>query len=357
MRTSSQLRSTPQHPAAPRRVLSKMNTNEAFASTYRSAIQPGTTCSTLSRMASSIRFPIAFCSLLLLTAAAALAQSRPPITGIAFMRVYTTDPAAAEKFYGPTMGFPETKLGDTLLFSVNHSQWIEVLTQPAPPTPTNRLAADAFTTTDAEALQRYLAAKGIQPAEPLKGGQFAVRDPEGNLVFFVQRNASTPTAAAAHASRALPSATSDRMIHVGFIVHDRAKEDAFWRDILGFRPYWYGTGHPGRTDYVSLQVPEGTDWLEYMLNPPATPELRSGGSSNHFSLGVDRMQTVLAGLQKNECQGKMCTAIQAGVDGKIQLNLFDPDQTRVEYMEFQPVMKPCCSEFTGKHPSEGDTAK
>jgi hypothetical protein len=47
----------------------------------------------------------------------------------------------------------------------------------------------------------------------------------------------------------------------------------------------------------------------------------------------------------------MCTGIQAGKDGKIQLNLFDPDQTRVEYMEFKPVMKPCCSDFTGPHPS------
>jgi hypothetical protein len=72
--------------------------------------------------------------------------------------------------------------------------------------------------------------------------------------------------------------------------------------------------------------------------------------SDHFSLGVDRMQTVLHDLQRNGCQEKMCTGIQAGKDGKIQLNLFDPDQTRVEYMEFTPAMEPCCSQFTGPHP-------
>ena len=39
-----------------------------------------------------------------------------------------------------------------------------------------------------------------------------------------------------------------------------------------------------------------------------------------------------------------------GRDGKWQLNLYDPDGTRVELMEFTPVEKPCCSEFTGEHP-------
>jgi hypothetical protein len=37
-----------------------------------------------------------------------------------------------------------------------------------------------------------------------------------------------------------------------------------------------------------------------------------------------------------------------GKDGKWQANLYDPDGTRVELMEFQPVMKPCCSPFTAE---------
>jgi hypothetical protein len=41
---------------------------------------------------------------------------------------------------------------------------------------------------------------------------------------------------------------------------------------------------------------------------------------------------------------------QIGRDGKWQLNLYDPDGTRVELMEFAPVEKPCCSEYTGPHP-------
>jgi hypothetical protein len=40
-----------------------------------------------------------------------------------------------------------------------------------------------------------------------------------------------------------------------------------------------------------------------------------------------------------------------GKDGKWQANLYDPDGTRVELMEFQPVAKPCCSDFTASSPT------
>ncbi|HEY4358703.1 MAG TPA: VOC family protein [Acidobacteriaceae bacterium] len=286
--------------------------------------------------------------------AAAQAPARPAITGIAFMRLYTTDSAAAQKFYGPTMGFERREVDGTWVYPVNHSQWIEVLPNTPPPTPNGRMAAIAFTTVDAAGLERYLNAKGVATTQPLHDGEFGVRDPEGNLVIFVQHNAKAGVVRMVAEAKPSPDATSRRIIHVGFIVHDPAKEDPFWREILGFRPYWHGTMHAGRTDWVSQQVPDGTDWLEYMLHINDPPSLHDSGMQDHFSLGVERMQTVLAALQRNGCEGKQCTAIQAGADGKIQLNLFDPDQTRVEYMEFTPAMKPCCSEFTGKHPGPND---
>ena len=37
-------------------------------------------------------------------------------------------------------------------------------------------------------------------------------------------------------------------------------------------------------------------------------------------------------------------------EGKWQPNLSDPDQRRIEFMEFAPKEKPCCPEFTGPHP-------
>ncbi|HLI75677.1 MAG TPA: VOC family protein [Acidobacteriaceae bacterium] len=301
-------------------------------------------------------------SLSLLTAAplAAGAQTRPAITGLAFFRDYTTQTAAAEKFYGPTMGFPEMKSPDgTLVFPVNKSQWVEVLTTPDPK-PNDRMAAVGFTVRDVHAMERYLNAKGYPTAEPMHDNEFAVKDPEGYLVYFVESPYPTATGdktlagipKMVAASQPLPSATSHRMIHAGFVVNDRSKEDVFWKQTLGFKPYWHGwQKDPAANgdDYVSMQVPDGTDWIEYMLNQH-NPDLRQTGVMNHFSLGTEHMQTVLAQLQKNECTEKACTSIQAGRDGKIQLNLYDPDLTRVEYMEFSNAMKPCCSDFTGTMP-------
>jgi hypothetical protein len=296
---------------------------------------------------------------LLLCGLHAAAQQRPAITGVAFMRVYTADPSAADKFYGPTMGYQRINADGMAIYPVNQLQWIEVIPH-AGPNPNAMMAAIGFTTRDVVALQRSLEAHGIHPEQPLHDGEFSVRDPEGNLVVFVQSSAvksrngaagSNDIAKLVAAAPLSTAAPSHRIIHVGFIVHDRAKEDAFWRQVLGFRPYWYGTMHPPNTDFASLQVPDGTDWIEYMMMPNQKPNQHDFGVSDHFSLGVEHMQTVLADLQRNGCEGKMCTAIQAGVDGKIQLNLFDPNQTRIEYMEFVPVMKPCCSPFTGRHPT------
>ncbi|HWW97609.1 MAG TPA: VOC family protein [Edaphobacter sp.] len=283
----------------------------------------------------------------------ALAQqpTRPAITGVAFARFYTTDPTAAQKFYASTLGLERKETDGMWLYPVNHSQWIEVLTTPAPPQPNVRMAAVAFTTDDAAKLERYLEAHNIKPEVPLKNGQFGVRDPEGNLVIFVQQNSEKLVARAL----ASPSATSTRIIHVGFIVTDRANEDAFWQQILGFRPYWHGgPKDDGVDNWVSLQVPDGTDWVEYMLNAGPNPSLHQAGVMDHFSLGVSHMSDAVAELARNHCEGPNCAKTQVGRDGKVQLNLYDPDQTRVEFMEFAPTQEPCCSPFTGKHPTPGD---
>jgi catechol 2,3-dioxygenase-like lactoylglutathione lyase family enzyme len=276
--------------------------------------------------------------------------TRPAITGIAFMRVYSTDAAAAQKFYGSTLGYHRIETGDMWVYPVNSSQWIEVLPHTQPPKPKCRMAAVGFTTRDAAALERYLNAHGVATVAPMHDGEFGVRDPEGNLVIFVQGGGHIGVGKLVATAAPSATATSHRVIHVGFIVRDRGKEDTFWRSLLGFRPYWYGGKDESQVDWVSQQVPNGTDWIEYMLNAAADPSLRETGVMDHFSLGVTRMQDVLAGLQANHCEGKSCTSIQAGRDGKVQLNLYDNDQTRVEYMEFKAAMKPCCSPFTGPPP-------
>jgi catechol 2,3-dioxygenase-like lactoylglutathione lyase family enzyme len=276
------------------------------------------------------------------------------------MAVYTSDPASAEKFYSVELGAakepdPEDPRGT--VYRLSDSQFIEV--QPLPPQHAiSRLDHVAFETADAEVLHSYLVAHSYGDIDAVKSGSdgskwFFTRDPEGNRVEFFQ--------SAGHPFHASATLVSPRIIHVGFLVKDRAAEDRFYRDLLGFRPYWYGAMHPGKLDWISQQVPDGHDWLEYMMTGPGSDsgpadkvDARQLGVMNHFSLGVPNMEKAVTALYASDALrfSPRHDGPQMGKDGKWQANLYDPDGTRVELMEFQPVIKPCCSDFTAESPAD-----
>jgi catechol 2,3-dioxygenase-like lactoylglutathione lyase family enzyme len=86
----------------------------------------------------------------------------------------------------------------------------------------------------------------------------------------------------------------------------------------------------------------------YMLNVPANAGKHTLGVMNHIALGVPDVRAAANQLEKAGV--KLTEQPKIGRDGKWQLNLYDPDDTRVELMEFTPVEKPCCAEYTGPHP-------
>jgi hypothetical protein len=104
----------------------------------------------------------------------------------------------------------------------------------------------------------------------------------------------------------------------------------------------------GETNWVAMQAPEGTDWIEYMLNVNHNANKRELGVMNHISLGVVSVKAAAEQLEKAGVT--LPEQPKIGRDGKWQLNLYDPDWTRVELMEFTPVEKPCCSQYRGAHP-------
>jgi len=297
----------------------------------------------------SLNFVLAV-SLLQMVAYAQSPASRPLILGIDHVSFYTTAPDGVKKLYGDVLGLasaPPVETGGTLRYMVGR-QWVGY--SPAPdPNATDRMDHVAFRTDNIVALRHYLVSKGVK-VPPVQGSpdhslNFFVTDPEGHRIEFVER--STP-----EASQPVASAVSHHMIHTGFLVYNREAEDHFYRDILGFRPYWHGGMKDDRTDWVSIQVPDGTDWLEYMLNQPPHPDLRLTGVMNHISLGVVDIKKAQAMLESHGWKAHGDEQAKLGKDGKWQLNLFDPDLIRIELMEFKPAEKPCCSEFTGPHPSE-----
>jgi catechol 2,3-dioxygenase-like lactoylglutathione lyase family enzyme len=305
------------------------------------------------------RSTLGFTCCLLVAAASMLGQqSRPAITGISHMSVYTSDPAATEHFYTFSLGAskgvdPQDPTG--VRYYLSPTQFIEVLPLPAEHG-LSRMARISYSTANAEALHAYLISHGIKDVAKVQTGSdgshwFETKDPEGNEIEFFQ-NGQLPSLPA----DAKPIGT--RIIHVGYLVHNKAAEDRFYKAVLGFRPYWYGAMQPDHIDWISQQVPDGHDWIEYMMvgdgstTPLSKVDKHELDVLNHFSIGVPNMEQAVTTLfRQDRFLSPRHDGPQMGKDGKWQANLYDPDGTRVELMEFQPVMKPCCSEFTADSPT------
>jgi catechol 2,3-dioxygenase-like lactoylglutathione lyase family enzyme len=312
---------------------------------------------------------------LALACSIALAQttpSRPPITGISHIAVYAADPAAAQHYYVDLIGCekgPDPENPQATRYYVNSTQFIEVLPLRDKSSP-NRLDHLAYKTADAEKLRLYLKAKGVEVPSKVEHSRdnefwFDVKDPEGNTVRFVEWTGKRPALAIgkttnpnlSHENLVVipksPQPVGTHIIHVGMLVHSREKEDAFYRAILDFKPYWYGGMQPDRIDWVSQQTPESHDWLEYMLSGGDMQNVsqKQLGVLNHLSIGVVSVPKAFDTLKAGNRLSSPNDHTQIGKDGKWQLNLFDPDGTRLEYMEFSNVQKPCCSDFTAPNPS------
>ena len=278
---------------------------------------------------------------------------RPQITGIDQVTIYVSDLKKSRRFYsdvlGLTAGCPQYSGSDTC-FPVRPSEQRIVL-KLAPrqiriDAHKSWLAEVTFATEDVLQLRKYLLRHGLQPGPIHKnsdGAQsFRVRDPEGNSVGFVHR----PPFKTGYAPS--PKQISSRMIHAGFVVKDLAAENYFYVDILGFRLYWRGGFKDDGTDWYELQIPDGPDWIEYMLNIPANADHKELGVQNHFSFGVKDVHTAAAELRSRGYE--TFDGPEVGRDGKDSLDAYDPDGTRVEIMELTPVQKPCCHPYTAEHP-------
>jgi catechol 2,3-dioxygenase-like lactoylglutathione lyase family enzyme len=279
---------------------------------------------------------------------------RPKIYGIAQVRILTTDTQKASAFYDgvlEALAKERTELRDCVMCEEVPSGGRRQIELDAiqGQVPRNLLSAVVLRTDDAPKLRDFLKKSRVEVGKLSKaatGTSFSVADPENHRLVFVQVDVVLATGMpGAYASSAL---AWPHIIHAGWVVKDREAMDKFYKDVLGFHVYWQGGMKEGETNWVDMQVPDGTDWIEYMLRVPAAAGKRTLGVMNHIALGVTDVRAAANQLEKAGV--KLTEQPKIGRDGKWQLNLYDPDQTRVELMEFTPVEKPCCAEYTGPHP-------
>jgi catechol 2,3-dioxygenase-like lactoylglutathione lyase family enzyme len=275
---------------------------------------------------------------------------RPPITGVAGIAIRTKDMPAARGFYTTILGLDEAfpahnPIGgaDFVTFKINERQYVSVSPDAGAETD-SRLLYVSFETADARALRTYLAGRGVAvPAavDPDAEGNlsFLVKDPEGQAVQFIQFQPGSLHMR--NAGRFLsPRRLSQEALHVGYRIRDAAVVDAFYKDILDFRLMWKGGSTENQFRWISMLVPEGTQWLEYMVDT-GTPSPRTLGIWNHLAFGTLDQPAVAKAVLERGYAGAATPKI--GRDGRWLMDLTDPDLTRVEFMVRKPVQTPCCS--------------
>jgi lactoylglutathione lyase len=272
-----------------------------------------------------------------------VAPTRPHITGISHVAYYVSDMPGALVFWRDLLGFdlsydrkkPDSTNTSVAFLKVNDHQYVELLSD-RPAQSKNLMGHICFLVDNLEQMRAYLASKAIDvPAHGsrTKTGDlvFSINDPDGTQVEFSQPQA-TSVEAQGTGKFLSPARISQQIYHVGFLIGNTQRSLDFYGKILGFQETWRGGGDSAELSWINMRVPDGTDYIEFMLyrQLPA-----SFGSSNHVALEIPDASAAIAALQARpafKTYGKPLS-VHVGKNGKRQVNLYDPDGTRVELME------------------------
>ncbi len=319
---------------------------------------------------------------------------RPRILGVAHVAFFVSDLNKARAFYKDFLGFDEPfglKRDDgtdrIAFIKINDRQYLELFAES--PKDDGQLNHIALSTDNAEQLRAYLAAQGVatiaSAREPVtafraapegsatkstsstppasrtladaRGSErgdraapegsadkvgkgrtgnknFTIKDPDGHIVEIVEYQPDSWTAR--EAGKFQPATRiSDRLLHAGIIVGPLERAMKFYRDMLGFQEFWRGSS-AGSQDlsWVNMRVPDGQDYLEFMLyREPPTAARR--GTMSHVCLMVPDVDKAVAVLESRPARKGYARKLEihTGVNRKRQVNLYDPDGTRIELME------------------------
>jgi catechol 2,3-dioxygenase-like lactoylglutathione lyase family enzyme len=272
------------------------------------------------------------------------APQRPRIVGLSHAAFYVSDMAKARQFYEDFLGYqspytlPRKGGGELVAIKINDHQVIELFpgSEVAPDAP--RLFHIAVEVDDAEAMRVYLKSRGVEVPEKTPQGKagnanYFIKDPSGNIVEIVQYLPDGYTVKA-QGKFMSDARISTHMRHVGVMIGQLDQAMKFYGDILGFKEIWRGSNNPTLLSWVHMRVPDGDDFIEFMLYEKF-PALDRIHTMEHICLEVPDIEKTDAILKTRHYPegSKPPTPMKAGVNGKRQINYYDPDGTRVEIME------------------------
>jgi len=273
--------------------------------------------------------------------------ARPHIVGLSHMALYVHDLGKSRAFYKDFLGFDEpyslTNKDGTLHLTwikINDRQTIELF--PEQEANSDRLYHVALETDDAVGMRDYLAAHGVKVPDKVGKGKignlnYFIKDPDGRTVEIVEYAPDSWTLL--NRGKFLPDTRiATNIPHMGILVGDLAGAKKFYEDILGFREIWRGAKSSSQLNWVHEQIPDGKGFFEFMLYAelPA-PDKR--GKYHHFCLEVPDIEKARATLEQRAARSGYTKSldVQTGINRKRQLNVYDPDGTRVELMEPKTV--------------------
>src|SRR5215470_8308512 len=260
------------------------------------------------------------------------AGQRPRILGVAHIAIYTSDLTKARGFYQDFLGFQEPftlKRDDgsvrIAFVKINDKQYVELFTDP--PKDDGQLNHIAVYTDNSQQMRDYLAGHGIKVAATVPKGKtgnynFTIQDPDGHAVEIVQYLPDSLTGQ--NQGKFVPSGRiSLRIMHVGFLVRNLDASMRFYRDLLGFREFWRGSSNGTQLSWVNVRVPDGEDYVEFMLYT-GTPSAQERGGKNHLCLEVPNIDKAVKDLEKTPARTSYGREIktQIGKNRERQANLF-----------------------------------
>lgn len=272
---------------------------------------------------------------------------RPRITGISHVALYVHDMNKTLAFYKDFLGFEQpysltNKDGSLHLtwIKINDRQSLELF--PETEAGSDRLYHVALETDDAIGMRNYLAAHGVTVPDKVGKGKignlnYFIHDPDGHIVEIVQYMPDGWTML--NQGKFMPDTRiSTNMPHAGILVGDLDKAKSFYEGVMGFHEIWRGAKNPAVLSWVHEQIPDGKGFFEFMLYSDL-PDPDKRGKYHHFCLEVPDIEKAKAIL---EARAPLIgydkpMEIQIGVNRKRQLNLYDPDGTRVELMELRTI--------------------